>query len=61
MSQIFNDPIHWQNRAEAARAMADDMSDEIAKGAMLKIAESYELLAKRAEGRKIARDSNERR
>jgi hypothetical protein len=39
---------HWHNRAEEARAMADGFSDPAAKGALLRIAESYHQLAEQA-------------
>jgi hypothetical protein len=44
-----NDPVHWRKRAEEARRLADQISDLQAKAAVLRIAEDYELLAKRAE------------
>jgi hypothetical protein len=44
-------PKHWRERAEEARAMAAQISDQKAKSMMLHIAESYEKLAKRAEKR----------
>jgi hypothetical protein len=47
----FNDPKHWRERAEEARAHADRMSDAEAKRMMLEIAEDYEKLARRAEER----------
>jgi hypothetical protein len=44
----FNDPAHWQQRAEEARALAEQMSDETSRKMMLRIADDYELLAVRA-------------
>jgi hypothetical protein len=46
-----NDPDHWRKRAEEAPRLADQISDLQAKAAVLRIAEDYELLAKRAEAR----------
>jgi len=48
----FNDPKHWRERAEEARARAEQMkTDRDARQMMLGIAEDYEKLAKRAEER----------
>jgi hypothetical protein len=47
----LNDPQHWRDRAEQARAMAVQMTDVDAITAMLSVAADYELLAKRAEER----------
>jgi hypothetical protein len=47
----INDPKHWRDRAEEARAHAEQMTDRDAKQTMLEIAEQYEMLAKRAEER----------
>ena len=35
----FNDPKYWHQRAEEARAMAKQMSSELSKKMMLKVAE----------------------
>jgi hypothetical protein len=49
----FNDPQHWQQRAEEARVLAEQMIDETAKGMMLRIASDYDELAVRASVRLI--------
>jgi hypothetical protein len=47
----INDPKHWQDRAEEARAMAEQLTDEKSRDAMLRIAKDYDKLAERAEVR----------
>ena len=47
----INDPKHWRERAEEARVHAEQLTDEKAKKAMLRIASDYEELARRAERR----------
>jgi len=47
----FNDPKHWRERPEEARAHAQQMTDPGAKRMRLAIAEDYEKLARRAQGR----------
>jgi hypothetical protein len=44
-------PQHWRDRAEEARAMAEQMRDVGARLALLNIAVGYEKLAQRAEAR----------
>jgi hypothetical protein len=44
----FNDPEHWHQRAEESRVLAEQMSDEISKQMMLRIADDYDKLAVRA-------------
>ena len=44
-SSHFNDPRHWRQRAEEARALAEDMKGAEAKRMMLKTAEDYDKLA----------------
>ena len=48
-----NDPAYWRQRAEEARAVADQLSDPLAQKAMLEIARSYEALADLAAARPI--------
>jgi hypothetical protein len=45
---FINDPEHWKQRAEEARALADQLNDEASKQAMLRIAADYDRLAERA-------------
>lgn len=49
MRHSLNDPLYWHRRADETRAMADNLKHPEAKGAMMKIAESYEQLAQDAE------------
>jgi hypothetical protein len=51
LSSLFFYPCHWLHRAEEMRALADDMKDDTAKKSLLRLAEEYEKLAKRAEVR----------
>jgi hypothetical protein len=51
MQQYADNPKLWRERAEEARVQAEQMSNEEARRACLKIAESYERLAVRAEER----------
>ena len=44
----FNDPEHWHSRAEEARILAKQLSDESSKRTMLRIADDYDHLAVRA-------------
>lgn len=45
----FYDPKHWHKRAEATRAKAQVLSDEGVRRKLLRVAEEYERLARRAE------------
>ena len=56
---IINDPKHWRDRADEARAVAEALSDAEAKSLMLEIADGYERMARRAEERKAAAGHSE--
>ena len=47
---------HWRTRAEQARVVAQQLGDLVARTMMLKIADSYEDLAARAEMRQAEKD-----
>jgi hypothetical protein len=55
MALLYNDPEHWRARAQDARLLAEKITDEIGRKAMLEIAEKYEDLAARAVQRLIER------
>ena len=44
----FNDSEHWHQRAEEARVLAEQMSSELHKEMMLKVADNYDQLAVKA-------------
>ena len=46
-----DDPQHWRDSANEIRALIEDIKDEASKQKMLRIADDYERLAKRAEER----------
>jgi hypothetical protein len=49
MTDKIKDARHWRDRAADIRARTAEMQDGVSRRVMLSIAESYELLAQRAE------------
>jgi hypothetical protein len=58
ISHFINEPDHWRFRAKEARLLANQMNDSESGDAMMRIAEDYERLAKRAEHRSVGRLPN---
>ena len=52
----INDPKHWRERAEETRTVAEEIADPDSKRKMLRIADDYEELARRAEKRLAAKN-----
>jgi CRP/FNR family transcriptional regulator, cyclic AMP receptor protein len=56
-SRFWDDPAHWRDRGEEMRRLAEAATDPKAKKRILKMAEEYEKLARRAEERAANRPS----
>jgi hypothetical protein len=61
ISHFINEPNHWRARAEEMRVLANQMNDSESRDAMLRIAEDYECLARRAEDRTTGRLPNRKK
>jgi hypothetical protein len=48
---LLDDPEYWRDRAEQVRALTDEVSNQRARDAILRIVADYELLAIRAQER----------
>jgi hypothetical protein len=51
MPTIYDDPEHWKERAEEARATAGYIRNPEAKSTMLRIADEYDMLPRLVEER----------
>jgi hypothetical protein len=56
-SSFQDDPKHWRQRAQDARAAADRLDHPDDKEAMLEIAEGYEQLALLAEKKAVSKSN----
>jgi hypothetical protein len=61
VGDLLDNPDYWRKRAEEIRAIAEGLNDPEAKFMMLRVADTYETMATRAEQRAWpkAEDSNE--
>lgn len=48
MKHSINDPRHWTERAEEMRVLAEDMANPEPKAMLLRNADEYDEMAKRA-------------
>jgi hypothetical protein len=55
MASFLQDPKHWRDQAEKARARAGDFLSREHKERLLRVAEDYDRLAERAERLQTAR------
>jgi hypothetical protein len=54
----INDPAYWRERAEEARRIAEQLTDDFAKQTMLDIARCYDDLAAHTETRPASETSD---
>jgi hypothetical protein len=50
---FVNNLTHWRVRAEETRALAEQLTDPVARENMLEVARAYDRMAKRAEDHPI--------
>ena len=53
-SMSINNPNHWQERATEMRVIAQAIDDQRAREEMLKVANDYERMAKRAHAQTLS-------
>jgi hypothetical protein len=56
MPYFVDDPKHWRDRAEEARVLAELIADPKSRQQMVAVAEAYERMASRADGRGATSD-----
>ncbi len=59
MRKLYYDVEHWVRRAEQAWLVSEALSDQEARSRMIRIAQTYELLAKHALDRTATHKKNE--
>jgi hypothetical protein len=52
----INDPAYWRQRADEARRMADELTDPLARQAIMEVAAAYERLAQIAEDKPLVKE-----
>ena len=55
MLSLLNEALEWLDRAEQAREVAGQLTDPTAKNAVLKLADSFDRLARAAASPAVAR------
>ena len=56
---LLNDPQRWRDRADEMRSLASATNDQESRGIMLRLANDYELLARRSQRMAQEVQSNE--
>jgi len=55
MSKLMDNPKHWRDRADEARALEAELTDPVARDTMRQIATGYDYIADRIEARQASR------